>query len=76
VGGGGFGAGGEQGIDELGEGIPGLAGFRFAVVAEEEAMDVGKLVGLLGGEGAAGGGEVGRRIRVGEEFGVHGYALV
>ena len=34
-------------------------------------MDVGKLVGLLGGEGAASGVEFGRSVRVGEEFGRH-----
>ncbi len=59
VGGWGFGAGGEQGVDELGERVPGLAGFGLAVVAEEEAVDVGELVRLLGGEGRAAGGEVG-----------------
>ena len=68
VGGWGLGAGGEEGVDELGEGIPGLARLRLAVVAEEEAMDVGKLVGLLGGERAAGGFQV---VRIGEEFGRH-----
>ena len=69
MGGGGFGAGGEERVDELGEGVPGLAGLGFAVVAEEQAMDVGELVGLLGGEGAVGGCCV---VRVGEEFGRHG----
>ena len=69
VGGGGFGAGGEERVDELGERVQGLAGFWFAVVAEEQAMDVGKLVGLLGGEGAVGDFCV---VRIGEEFGRHG----
>ena len=54
VGGGCFGAGGEQGVDELGERVPGLAGLGFAVVAEQQAMDVRQLVGLLGGEGGGG----------------------
>ena len=58
-GGGGFGAGGEERVDELGERVEGFARFGLAVVTEEEAMDVGELVGLLGGEGAAGGFEVG-----------------
>ncbi len=52
LGGGGFGAGGEEGVDELGEGVGGDAGLGLAVVAEEETMDVGELVGLLGGERA------------------------
>ncbi len=65
---GGFGAGGEKRVDELGEGVPGFAGLGFAVIAKEEAMDVGELVGLLGGEWAASGFEV---VRIGEEFGRH-----
>jgi hypothetical protein len=73
LGGGCFGARAEEGVDELGERVPGLAGFGFAVVAEEKAMDVGKLVGLLGGEGAVGGFYV---VRVGEEFGRHGYWML
>ena len=68
MGGGGFGAGGEEGVDELGERVPGFARLGLAVVAEQQAMDVGQLVGLLRGERAAGGFEV---VRIGEEFGRH-----
>ncbi len=50
LGGEGFGAGGEKRVDELGEGVRGDVRGRLAVVAEEETMDVGELVGLLGGE--------------------------
>jgi hypothetical protein len=52
VGGGELCAGGEERVDELGEGVGGDAGLGLAVVAEEEAVDVGQLVGLLGGERA------------------------
>jgi hypothetical protein len=66
-----LGAGAEQRVDELGEGIPGLAGFGLAVVAEEQAVDVRELVGLFGGERAACGFGIGRGIRIGEEIGRH-----
>ena len=66
LGGEGLGAGGEDGIDELGEGVGGSVGLGLAVVAEEQAMDVGELVGLLGGEGSVGG------VGLGEGFGGHG----
>jgi len=70
LGGGGLGAGAEQGVYELGEGVPGLAGFGLAVVAEEQAMDVRELVGLLGGEWAM------VWVGLGEVVGGHGFVVM
>ena len=62
--GGGFGAGAQQRVDELGEGVPGCARRGLAVVAEEQSMDVRELIGLLGCERWAEGFLL---VRVGEE---------